>query len=96
MSKPELLDVTEDLQKVMENTGLGDAVSIALEKMPGSESAKRHVQASSPAAAVNGLAVLIRDMAAEVGVPVVHILSVLAVILLGPAHKEAADGKDGI
>ncbi len=62
-------------------------VTITLEKLPGSETFKRNIEASSPSAAVNGVAVLIRELAAALGVPVTSALSLLAVALTVPTIR---------
>ena len=88
MSKVELLEVTEELARQLRDRGIEDRVEICLNKEAGSNDCKRRIHASSPAAAINGLGVLILELAKELQVPVVHILSVLSVVLMGPAPED--------
>lgn len=93
MSKPELLEVADALVQQLQDRGIEDRVNISLVKEAGSYSCKRHLDASSPAAAINALGVLVLDLARDLQVPAVHIMSILAVIIMGPAEKEQRDGK---
>ena len=66
-------------------------VCFHLEKRAGRENFHRDLKYSSGSAAVNGVAVLIRELAAMMGVSEVKILSLLAVVLTAPVvRKEAA------
>ena len=58
------------------------------EKKAGSETFRRKIEASSASAALNGLAVLLREYAALVGVNPVEVLALLATVLTVPAMKE--------
>ena len=87
MSKAELLEVTEALVQQLQERGLEDQVDISLIKQAGSNACKRHINASSPAAAINALGMLILDLARDLQVPAVHILSILSVVLLGPTKE---------
>lgn len=91
MSKAELMEVTNVLMKQMQDRGIEDRVNISLVKEAGSCACKRHLDASSPSAAINALGVLVLDLARDLGVPVVHVMSILAVITMGPT-EEASDG----
>ena len=93
MSKAELMEATEALVQQLQDRGVEDRVNINLVKEAGSYSCERHLDASSPAAAINALGVLILDLARDLQVPAVHIMSVLAVIIMGPSEKEQHDGK---
>lgn len=88
MSKAELMEVTEALVQQLQDRGIEDRVDISLVKEVGSYSCKRHLDASSPAAAINALGVLILDLARDLQVPVVHIMSILTVIIMGPKRME--------
>lgn len=96
MSKAELMEVTEALVQQLQDRGIEDRVSINLVKEAGSCSCKRHLDASSPAAAINALGVLILDLARDLQVPAVHIMSILAVIIMGPSEKEQHDGNTDV
>ena len=52
MSKAELMEVTEALVQQLQDRGIEDRVNISLVKEAGSYSCKRHLDASSPAAAM--------------------------------------------
>ena len=66
-------------------------VVITLEKKKGSETFHRKIEASSAAAALNGLAVLLREYAAMVGINEVEVLALLATVMTVPAIR----GKEG-
>ena len=68
-------------------------VTITLEKKKGSETFRRKIEASSAAAALNGLAVLLREYAKLVGVNEIEVLALLATVLTVPAmgNGEEAD-----
>ena len=59
-------------------------VYITLEKRKGSETFKREIRASSASAALNGLAVLLKEYAKVVGVNAVEVLALLATVLTVP------------
>lgn len=63
-------------------------VCIELRKVAGSETFHRMIKASSASAALNGIAVLIREYSKLTGLPVVRILAVLAATMTAPALKE--------
>ena len=75
----------EELKKWRTEAG----VSINLGKRPGDKDAKCLVQATDAAAAVQGMALLMEEMAEQLGQPVQHVLCVVATVLL--AHKENAE-----
>lgn len=60
-------------------------VTITLEKKAGSEKFCRKIEASSASAALNALAVLIREYAALVKLNPVEVLAVLAAVMTVPA-----------
>lgn len=64
---------------------LAAEVTITLEKKAGSETFRRCIQASSASAAVNALAVLIRETAAILDMRVEEVLAVLAAVMAAPA-----------
>ena len=70
------------------NQAVAAEVTITLEKKAGSETFRRKIEASSASAALNGLAVLLREYAALVGVNPVEVLALLATVLTVPAMKE--------
>ena len=88
MSKAELMEVTEALVQQLQDRGIEDQVDISLIKQTGSNACKRHLNASSPAAAINAIGMLILDLARDLQVPAVHILSILSVVLLGPTKED--------
>lgn len=59
-------------------------VYITLEKKKGSETFHREIRASSASAALNGLAVLLKEYAKVVGVNAVEVLALLATVLTVP------------
>lgn len=73
--------------KAME-AAMAAEVTITLEKKAGSETFHRNIQASSASAAMNGLAVLIREYAVIMDMSVVEVLAVLATVLTAPALPE--------
>lgn len=74
-------------EKAME-AALAAEVTITLEKKSGSETFRRNIQASSASAAMNGLAVLIREVAVLLDMSVVEVLAVLTTVLTAPALPE--------
>lgn len=68
--------------------GIQDEVRIVLEKAAGVAVFKRSIEASSAAAALNGIAVLVVEYAKQIEVPVESVLSILTTVLLAPAAKE--------
>lgn len=56
-------------------------VTITLEKKAGSDKFHRKIEASSASAALNGLAVLLREYAALVGLNQLEVLAVLATVM---------------
>jgi len=83
---------TKAEKKAMQE-GLGAEVTIYLEKRAGSDKFKRTITASNASAAVNGLAVLIREFAALMGVSVVEILALLATVLTVPTIQKNQNGE---
>lgn len=79
MNKAELMEVTEALAQQLQDRGIEDQVNISLVKEAGSYSCKREIDASSSTAAINALSILILDLAENLGVPVEHVVSMLAV-----------------
>lgn len=69
--------------------GINAACKITLEKEPGALTFKRSIEASDSSAALNGVAVLIRELAVALGVPVTRVLAMLAVALTVPAIRAA-------
>lgn len=69
------------------------ACKITLEKTPGSMTFTRNIEASSGPAALNGVAVLIRELATMLGIPVTSALAMLTVALTVPTiQAERAEG----
>ena len=89
MNKVELTKVTDALVQQLQERGIEDRVDIGLIKQSGSNTCKRHIDASSSAAAINAIGMLILDLARDLQVPPVHIMSVLSVVLLGPSKEDA-------
>ena len=89
MNKVELTKVTDALVQQLQERGIEDRVDISLIKQSGSNTCKRHIDASSPAAAINAIGMLILDLARDLQVPPVHIMSVLSAVLLGPGKEDA-------
>ena len=69
----------------------GDTVHITMVKEAGSDTFERSFVASSTSAAVNALALLVRDLAKMLDVPTIHIISVLTLMLTDPG-KEGSHG----
>lgn len=69
-------------------------VSITLEKKKGSESFRREIRASSAPAALNGLAVLLKEYAKTVGVSTVQVLAILATVLTVPEMRDGDAGEE--
>lgn len=72
-----------------------EEVFITLEKRSGSTSFMRSIQASSPRAAVNGIANLVKEAAALLGLTTANMLGALAVALLAPEKKESEKHAEG-
>ena len=85
-------DVLYEANRAAIREALAAEVLITLEKKAGSETFRRKIEASSASAALNGLAVLLREYAALVGLNPVEILALLATVLTvpAPAGKERA------
>lgn len=83
---------TEAEKRAMQE-GMDAEVTIYLEKKAGSDKFKRTITASSAPAAVNGLAVLIREFAALMGITVVEILALLATVLTVPTIQKNQNGE---
>lgn len=67
---------------------LAEECTITLEKKPGSALFHRTIKATSAPAALNGIAVLIREYAAMVGLSPVSVLAVLATVIAMPAIRK--------
>jgi len=67
-------------------------VHIRLDKEPGGTESDIELRASSPAAAMDGMARLVEHIAEGCGVTVEHVLSVLAVVLLAPDRESIEEG----
>lgn len=78
----------EELKKWRVDAG----VSINLGKRPGDEEAKCLVQATDAAAAVQGMALLLEEMAEQLGQPVQHVLCVVTTVLLAPKENGEQEG----
>lgn len=89
MSKEDLLEANDAMPPKLQVRGVEDAVDISLIKEAGATSCKRHFTASSPEAAINALGILVADVADILEMPVGHILSVLATVLIGSAGSGA-------
>lgn len=63
-------------------------VTITLEKKKGSDTFRRKIEASSASAALNGLAVLLKEYARVVGVSEIQVLALLATVMTVPVRKE--------
>lgn len=81
-------DVLYEANQAAIREAVAAEVTITLEKKAGSETFWRKIEASSASAALNGLAVLLREYAALVGVNPVEVLALLATVLTVPAMKE--------
>lgn len=66
---------------------ISDEVRIILEKAAGQESFQASIQASSAAAAINGIAQLVVKLAGNIQWPVEKLVAVLATVLLAPANE---------
>lgn len=81
-----------DQQKRWNPERISDEVRIILEKLAGQESFQVSIQASSAAAAINGIAQLMVKLAGNLQWPVEKLVAVLATVLLAPA--EETEGED--
>lgn len=70
-------------EKAME-AALAAEVTITLEKRAGSETFHRSIRASSASAAMNALAVLVREYAVMLDMTAAEVLAVLATVLAAP------------
>lgn len=66
-------------------------VTITLEKKKGSDTFRRKIEASSASAALNGLAVLLKEYARVVGVSEIQVLALLATVMTAPVRKERGE-----
>lgn len=66
-------------------------VTITLEKEKGSDTFRRKIEASSASAALNGLAVLLKEYARVVGVSEIQVLALLATVMTVPVRKERGE-----
>lgn len=66
-------------------------VTITLEKKKGSDTFRRKIEASSASAALNGLAVLLKEYARVVGVSEIQVLALLATVMTVPVRKERGE-----
>lgn len=80
--------VSQELIEQLQERGIEDEADISLIKTKGSNSCKRHFNASSPAAAINALGVLVLDLGKELQMPAGHVLSVLAAVIMGSAEPD--------
>ena len=80
--------VAYEANKAAIQEALAAEVTITLEKKAGSEKFRRKIEASSAAAALNALAVLIREYAALVKLNPVEVLAVLATVMTVPAPAD--------
>ena len=71
--------------------GVNAEVKITLEKKAGEDRFKRSIEASSASAALNGLAILLTEYAALIGVNVLEVLSLLAVVLAGRPSRQTEE-----
>lgn len=93
--KPSPAGTLEGAEAAAYQEALAERVTITLEKMPGSETFKRSIEASSSSAALNGVAVLIRELATALGVPVTRVLALLTVALTVPTIRAAQSEGQG-
>ena len=66
-------------------------VTITLEKKKGSDTFRRKIEASSASAALNGLAVLLKEYARVLGVSEIQALALLATVMTAPVRKERGE-----
>lgn len=90
----ERCDCQDQIEHEAEDAAIREAISahvkIVLNKESGSESYRRTIEASSTTAAMNGLAVLVREYAMLTNSPVTHVLAVLATLLTVPGYRRPA------
>ncbi len=93
----ERCDCQDRIEHRAEDAAIREAITarvrIVLEKDPGSDSYRRTIEASSTGAAMNGLAVLVREYAMLTNAPVTHVLAVLAALLTASSRRAAAGGR---
>jgi len=73
---------------------LAAEVTITLEKKAGSETFHRDIKASSASAAMNALAVLVRQYAVMLNMTEAEVLAVLATVLTAPALRKRQEQGD--
>lgn len=78
----------EEISEAAYQKALQEEVRITLEKKAGSAVFHRKIEASSAAAALNGIACLIREYAALVDLAPVKVLAVLATVMTVPTIRE--------
>lgn len=88
MKEEEIMEERE-IQQMIE-----DETHIVLEKLPGSKTCRCSMEASSAAAALNGISVLIREYAAKVGMPELRVLAILAAVMAAPTIRQEAAEQD--
>ena len=74
--------------------GMEEEVSIRLEKRVGSETFRREIKASSGPAALNGLAMLLKECAKMMGLSTLEVLALLATALTVPAIRVGDAGAE--
>lgn len=89
-------NVHQAVTKAAIQEGIEAEVKIVLEKKPGENTFKRHIEASDAIAALNGLAILIAEYAKIVGLDVTRVLSLLDACLTAPALQDRAKTGKGV
>lgn len=93
--KPSVAGALEGAEAAAYREAVAEKVTITLEKAPGVETFHRRIEASSSSAALNGVAVLIRELAEVLGVPVTKVLALLAVVLTVPTIRATQNEGQG-
>ncbi len=94
-NKPSVAGALEGAEAAAYREAVAEKVSITLEKVPGVETFHRRIEASSSSAALNGVAVLVRELAGVLGVPVTKVLALLAVVLTVPTIRATQNEGQG-
>lgn len=89
-------DVAYQANQAAIREALEAEVTITLEKKKGSETFRREIKASSAPAALNGLAVLLREYAGVVGVSEIEVLALLATVLTVPSMRNREEANSHV
>lgn len=84
--------LTPEVEEAIQR-GIQEEVSIELIKEPGDPGFRCKMSGSSADAVLHGIAEIVLHFARKLDIPVVHVLSSVAVFLLGPAAREGVENE---